>query len=153
MPLRYYGSIASNACSLAGDEMHKELLSQIEGALALSEWMGGFPTLHDATMTDFQIRGDGSGHLKAQAFRMTDKVDERGFYVLEKHCLVTLRFEGISQVELGGFLPGEAILFGLAITKPADEFVCELTSSYGVAGQITARLISVTFEPMDVRAA
>jgi len=122
-------------------------VEQIEGASELAAWFGSFPRLHDANVVEFELSGEGNGHLTAKAFRMTDKIDDKGFFVLEKHCLVTLHFNEITTVELQDFQPGQAILSDVDITKATSAFRIEIGSSYGFSGTIVARKLSVSFEP------
>lgn len=127
--------------------MSPELIAKIRGAEELAAWFGRFPNFHDALVAEFQISGEGQGYLVAKAFLMTDKVDERGFYVLEKHCSVTLRFSEIMSVELRDFLPGQAILHSLEIGIEAEAFVARWTSSYGFDGVIKSKRLSISHVP------
>jgi hypothetical protein len=125
----------------------------VPGAAELRNWFGSFPSFHDANVASLDIRADGhgaTGHLKLKAFRMTDKVDSEGFFVLEKHCLVTLEFGEIVAVNLNEFMQG-AIIFSLDIRKAGDEFEVEIESSYGFQGSLRTRKISIEFEAAAAR--
>jgi hypothetical protein len=121
----------------------------IPGATDLVAWFGRFPRFHDANVVDFQIRADGFGHLKAKAFKMTDKVDEKGYFILEKHCTVTLFFDEITFVNLTGFQPGGAIISDVNIKTESDEFDIAVESSYGFQGSLRSRKLRISFEPDD----
>jgi hypothetical protein len=123
------------------------IIDEIPGASELSLWFGRFPSFDDANVEDFQIRGDGTGYLKVRTFRTTDKVDSKGYFVLEKRCLVTLRLEGVNAVELTEFMAGQAIIFDLEIEKSPDQFEVTVESSYGFGGVLRMGRISIEFEP------
>ena len=122
-----------------------DCIAEIPGAVELSKWFGGFPSFHDAN-AELQINGDGTGWLKAYGFGMTDKVDQNGYYVLEKHFVATFLFEKLRSVALTEFQPGRSILYDLDIKKSGDSFEISFGSSYGVAGSIIAERLSITFE-------
>jgi hypothetical protein len=123
-----------------------DCIAEIPGAVELSNWFGGFPSFHDAN-ADLQINCAGTGWLKAFGFRVTDKVDEKGFFVLEKHFAATFFLDEIQSVSLTDFLPGLSILYGLDIKKSDEDFVMTFDSSYGMAGSIVSRRIRLEFEP------
>ncbi len=56
-------------------------------------------------------------------WRMTNAVDEKGFFILEKHHLVRLGFEGITDADLDHFTP-QNILYELGFSSP-EEFAKE----------------------------
>ena len=56
---------------------------------------GGWPSFHDATLLAVERPTAGVVILALLAFRMTDKVDARGYFELVDHHLVRLRFDGV----------------------------------------------------------
>ncbi len=117
----------------------------------MHDWFGGFPSFHDAYM-EFVIRSDGTGQLKAFGWRMTDKIDENGYFVLDKHFAATLYFEELLCVSLTDFLPGMAILGELAISKEGDAFKADFEdTAYGVSGFVIAKRLRLEFEPGKTR--
>src|SRR5689334_12879841 len=71
----------------------------VSNAHALTQIFGYWPSFHDAEVLTMCLdrAGDDGPSLEARVhvFEMTDQVDDRGFYVLRKHTLVTLRFADI----------------------------------------------------------
>jgi Immunity protein 50 len=118
----------------------------IEGAAALLEWYGGMPSFHDSNVLDFSIDGNGSGRMSVQAFSTTDRIDEKGFFILDKHVIVTFLMDGITSVELSGFMQG-AILFALDISKDQDGFEMSIESSYGFGGSLKMQKLRMEFRP------
>jgi len=123
------------------------LLAEIPGAVELSNWFGGFPSFHDATM-DLQINGDGTGWLKAYGFQATKAVDEKGHFICEKYFEATLNFEFIKTESVTDFLPGLAIVGSLHIRKVKSGFEVDFTdTSYELSGSLICERVSVSFEP------
>jgi hypothetical protein len=83
--------------------------SSITGADQVTKIFGYWPSFHDAEVIRLEfVRRDPlvSGPIllaDIHAFEMTDQIDSEGFYVLRKHTLVSLRFEGIDRLKLEGF--------------------------------------------------
>ncbi len=71
---------------------------------------------------------------------MTDRVDARGYFVLEKHALVSFRFDGIFDVEMATFDSGN-ILFGIEFFPSSDgsSFRVVLDSVMDKSGSFSAR--------------
>ena len=124
-----------------------DCIAKIPGAVELSNWFGGFPSFHDAQMA-LQINGDGTGWLKAYGFRMTNEVDEKGFFVCDKHFAAIFHFGSMQSVSINDFLPGLAILGALHIKKVGDVFEVDFSdTSYGLSGSLICKDIRLTFEP------
>ena len=83
-------------------------------------------------------------HLTIYAFNMTDKVDDRGYFILDKHALVTMTIDGICSAELkdSDLMPG--IISDLEISKVGDVYQ---DSSYGIYGALTAKKLSLSIVP------
>lgn len=75
---------------------------------------GRSPSFHDASLVALRssLNCDGAVELLIHAFETTSEVDERGYFRLENHHLLSLRFEGISGRELDG-LASDDTLFEL----------------------------------------
>jgi hypothetical protein len=125
-----------------------DCVDEIPGAGELSDWFGGFPSFHDG-YAQLQLSGDGIGWLKVRAARMTDRLDENGRFVLEKHFIATLFFEGIVSVSLTDFMPGEMIIGQLDFRKTNDVLEVDFDTAYGLAGTISARRIRIEFTPIE----
>ena len=76
---------------------------------------------------------------------MIDKVDSKGFFILESHVVVTFVFEEVTSVNLVEFMEG-AILDHVNIRKSSDEFEFTIDSSYGFHGSLWARQVRVEFQ-------
>lgn len=122
-------------------------LHDIPGAEALTEWFGRMPRFHDAKLLEVTFSGDGTGRLLMHAWNMTHEVDSEGYFVLDKHAMVTLAFEGVSTINCVDFDMVPGIVFDLEITKVEDNFRIEWSASYGVAGFVTAKNVRISLVP------
>jgi hypothetical protein len=77
---------------------------------------------------------------------MTNKVDERGFYVQEKHAIVEFILEDIAEMDFNGF-SRQNVIFGLDLDKKGEGFILTLDPCYGLAGTIEAKKITIKLKP------
>lgn len=123
------------------------MLHDIPGGEALVEWFGRVPCFHDAELLEVTFSSKGAGLLRIHAWNMTDEVDAKGYFVLDKHAMVTLALDGVSAINCADFDMVPGIIFDLEITKVDEQFRIEWSSSYGVAGFVTARHMVINLEP------
>jgi hypothetical protein len=132
---------------------------QIMGADRLLERFGGWPSFHDAEVVrlSFDRRGDHrpTAEMLVHAWLMTDKVDDRGYYVLEKHTLVRFVFERLASCEIAEF-NHQNVLFGLQVTPETVDgeaaFRVTLDPSYGLTGSLVCgRVVVADVTPCDER--
>jgi hypothetical protein len=121
-------------------------LQAIVGAQELHDWFGYWPTFHDAEIVSLHLKRRSPSSMLIHTWEMTNKVDERGFYVREKHVVVEFVFEDISGLDLSGF-SHQNVIFGLELEKKTAGFVMTLDPCYGLAGTIEAKNISIRLKP------
>jgi hypothetical protein len=96
------------------------VLEHIVGADRLVNRFGRWPSFHDAVIVRVTVDSLGvsgpSAEMLVHTWAMTDTVDEKGYYVLEKHTLVRFDFEQLTSCELSDF-GCPAILFGLGFER------------------------------------
>jgi len=66
----------------------------IPGAADLAAFFGYWPTFHDAEVLTIALDRYSGCRVVIHAFRMTSGVDSAGYYVLDKHAIVTFIIEG-----------------------------------------------------------
>lgn len=123
------------------------ILRDVPGGEALLGWFERVPRFHDAELLEVSFFGKGEGRLRIHAWNMTNKVHAQGYFVLDKHAVVTLTLEGVSTIDCADFDMVPGIIFELEITKPGELFRIEWSSSYGIAGAVTAKQVRIGFEP------
>jgi hypothetical protein len=119
------------------------------------------PSFHDAEVVSLSLHRLSPSTLSIHVWNMTNEVDDRGYYVLDKHAVVTFTLEGLIDLELEGFNQQNVIHrlhLGRAPTRPErtpyyigdlspDDYEIELEPCYGLNGRIRCRRVSVSFVP------
>ena len=109
---------------------------------AVLDVFGYWPSFHDADVISYS--GPSADRqtldLTLHTFEMTSEVDAKGYFVLQKHVLVTFRFAGVHDASLEQFQAAN-ILFEMNITRDgnADIFRVELDSVMDMSGSFAAR--------------
>ena len=114
---------------------------------------GYWPSFHDAEVLWLRLDRVGpAAEFVVHAFEMTDKVDDRGYFVLAKHCLVHFRCDRVISTALDGFNQQNA-LYGIELAtarlkiKEQDHLKISLDAANGLDGVIeceSASIISVS---------
>jgi len=82
-------------------------MAAIVGAERVTEIYGRWPAFHDAEVLRVRLDHDGAKGAALEAdihiFAMTPELDAGGCYVLCDHHVVTLRFDGLSGLDLRWF--------------------------------------------------
>jgi hypothetical protein len=127
-------------------------MAEIRGIERLTHIFGRWPSFHDAEV--LRVRLDHDAQLGAaletdiHLFEMTSEVDERGYYVLRNHTLATLRFDGMSALDLGWF-DRQNVIADLSIKEIAEPeeatqvWHVELASSVGMEASFDCATITV----------
>ena len=112
----------------------------------LVAWFGRVPSFHDAELLELVLGRDGSATMVLHAWNMSDRVDENGYYLLERNAVVTLRLEKVASLSIRGIrMP--SIVFGLEFATVDGGIEVSWDASYGIDGQITARSVSAELVP------
>jgi hypothetical protein len=117
----------------------------LPGGAELCKWYGGVPSFHDAEIIDFHLHRSAPGRFRVHAWQMTDRVDEAGCYVLEKHLVVTFVLEEVIGLELAGF-NHQNVIDGVSIKRNSDFYELVFEHCWGLSGSVHARRISIEFE-------
>ncbi|MEJ0043441.1 MAG: Imm50 family immunity protein [Rhizomicrobium sp.] len=112
-------------------------------------WFGRVPRFHDCEVVSFDLRRDPEiSVLCIRAFLMTSAVDDKGFFVLEKHAMVSFGLTGIADLSLSDW-NHQNVLHSLEITEAGDCWRLDLESAYGLNGYTIAKAISISVRPID----
>jgi Immunity protein 50 len=121
-------------------------LNEIRGAQALYDWFGKWPSFHDAEIVSVHLNRRGPSSLVIHTWSMTNEVDERGCYLLEKHVVVEFVLDEVAELDFDGF-NHQNVIFGLDLEKKGEGFVLTLDHCYGLAGTIEAKKIAIILKP------
>ena len=78
---------------------------------------------------------------------MTDTVDDRGFFITDRHATVTMSLDEVTHVALSDFNMVPGIIFDLEVPRFEDGLQVLWSGSYGVAGTLRAKRMHIHFEP------
>ncbi len=123
-----------------------EFCSEVQGASALVDWFGFWPSFHDAEVVSMELHRTGTSCIKVHTFATTESVDARGYYATTKHVIVSFLLEDISFLQLEGF-NHQNVIFGLNLQKTDSGYELTLSACYGVAGRIVASGVRLAIEP------
>ena len=135
----------------------KALFAALPGGQAVIDWFGFVPSFHDANLDRLELM-NGAALVALRAFRMTDAVDDKGFFVLDKHALVTIHLSNVTGVHLRG--DASSILSELGIRRVsdvpvgfstcggpgADDIEVSFEASYGLEGSIYSREVKLSIQ-------
>jgi hypothetical protein len=129
----------------------RSALPDIPGGAALIEWFGFVPSFHDGFVLFATFLKGGPGEIRIHTWRMTDQTDEHGYFILDKHAVVTFLLEDVREINLRN--PNElGCIYHLSLSAVEDglqiqwDDVCG-AGGPGIEGSVTARRISVSFVP------
>ena len=118
----------------------------IEGANAIVDWFGCWPRFHDHYLVQAPSTASAAGVMTIEAWVTMSATDAQGYFLRERHCLVTFELSGIDSVELTEpIFP--AVIFELTLTDETPGWTIAWSSSYGAGGCIQARVARVSVEP------
>ncbi|NYD92232.1 hypothetical protein [Sphingomonas melonis] len=135
-----------------------ELFASLPGGAAIIDWFGFMPSFHDAHLADLTI-SNGTATIKIDAFRMTSEVDERGYFILDRHAQVTIAIGKVSGLLLRG--DAQSIISQLGIRRIAEDrkisntcvgpragdFEVSFDTSYGMEGTIFGEEVVLSLTP------
>jgi hypothetical protein len=121
-------------------------LMTVSGAQELYDWFDCWPTFHDGEIVSLHLNRSGSSSMLIHTWEMTSEIDDKGFFVMQKHVVVEFIFENVSGLNLTGFSV-QNVIFGLDLEKTNEGFSLHLDPCYGLAGTIEAKRISIRLNP------
>ena len=121
----------------------------IPGAPDVVAWFGYWPSFHDAEVLSITLDRSSPSRIVVDTRTRTNEVDAGGYYVLDKHAIVTfvvedvlLDREGITNTQIDGF-NHQNVLFSLTVRKTLEGYDLILDGTYGVSASISARCLRV----------
>lgn len=126
----------------------------IQNQQALIDIFGEYPSFHDAEVLSMLLERDGefgpSLTVKIHVWEMTNKTDEKGYFLLKNQTLVTFQFGRILLESLNGF-NHQNVLWDLEIDEidPQEKehegccYQVSMPSSYGCEASFKCQTITV----------
>jgi hypothetical protein len=137
------------------------IYADIPGGLDLVAWFGRVPSFHDAEIVSLNLHRRAASTLSLHAWNTTRDVDDRGYFILDRHAVVTFFLEEILDLQLDGF-SHQNVIFGLCLRRALErpdrrpfywldpspnDYEIELEPCFGLDGKIRCRKVSVAFVP------
>ena len=125
----------------------ESILHSIPGGTALIDWFGRVPHFHDAKLLDLALSNKEISTLRVHTWQMTDQTDAQGYYILDKHVVVTITLQAVTHVALDDFDMMPGIIYSFEITKTDNGYQLTWDASYGVSGLLRAKQVSLNLMP------
>lgn len=143
------------------DNNPASIYDAVPGGADLVRWFGRVPDFHDAEILSLDLRRKGPSVLRLHGWINTGAVEPNGYYVLDRHAIVTFTLTDVMDLQLDGFsiqnVISELVLRRaphrperrgyLAHDPLPQDIEIELQPCYGLDGRIRARSVSITFKP------
>jgi hypothetical protein len=120
---------------------------QIEGKSKVVEWFGKWPAFHDAEIVSLELVRYGNSILKIHTWNITNQLNEKGYYVTDKHAVVSFTLIDVINLELFGF--GQNVISELEIEQIEQGYRLAVKPCYGLHGFIEAKKIIVDLQPAN----
>ena len=134
---------------------------KIQNSQLLTGIFGYWPSFHDAEVISFEMfRGSENANeplfkVKVHVFEMTNQVDDRGFFVLKNHSLVTFLFRGVDESHIKWFNQ-QNVLQELAIIDISSRqlenlrFDVHFASAFGIDAEFKCKSVEIqAVEPIN----
>jgi hypothetical protein len=116
----------------------------------LVEWFGYEHDMHDAEIQTIQLLHPPEvSVVRMRAYRMTPEIDTRGYYVLDRHAIVSFNLEGLKDIRIENW-EFCSILFNVEWEWSDGLHKLTLVSTMDGSETIfTAERITVSVEPIE----
>lgn len=137
------------------------IYDDVPGGADVVRWFGQEPTFHDAEILSLLLCRKGQSVLRLHGWINTGAVGQDGYFVLDRHAIVTFTLSGVMDLQLVGFSI-QNVIGGLVLRRAPDrperrgylaldplpqDIEIELEPCYGLSGLIRSRAVSIAFEP------
>jgi hypothetical protein len=134
------------------------IYEEVPGGTDLVRWFGQVPSFHDAEILSLHLHRKGPSVLRLHGWINTGEVGQSGYFVLDRHAVVTFTLSEVMDLQLDDF-SNQNVIFGLILRRAPNrperglldprpqDIEIELKPCYGLSGLIRARAVSITVEP------
>jgi len=114
-----------------------ELLAFAPSTQKLIDWFGFLPSFHDAEIVSIELHRLGPSFVRVHTFRSLSETNESGHYKTDRHAIVSIVVDAISDMQLLGF-SHQNVISDIVFEKTADGIKMILGGCFGVEGYIIA---------------
>lgn len=120
-----------------------EISKRIVNSNLLIDWFGYWHDFHDFEVMHIDIDRKGPVIImQLYGFKMLSEVNDKGHFKLTKHCVITLKFDKVSDLSLEEF-NHQNVLSSLSFKEEGDSIRTELWPCYGCHGFIVSKNVEV----------
>lgn len=113
------------------------------------EWFGGPPRFHDAEVLSIDLRRwPEPSTVRVHAFRMTAETDSRGYFILDRHAVVTFELACITEFDMNEW-NHQNVLDSLELEHDGDGLLLVFNPAYGIGGDIRATGLNIRIQPYE----
>ena len=95
------------------------IYSQFPGGSDLVAWFNGEPRFHDAEIVSLNLQRRSESTLNIHFWTATGEVDDRGYFLLDNHVVVTFAMKVVTDLEIEGF-NRRNIIYGLTLQRAQE---------------------------------
>jgi hypothetical protein len=135
------------------------IYAEIPGGPELLAWFGRVPGFHDAEIVQLELNRRRPSKLAIHFWNMLSDTDERGYFILDRHAVVTFTLVDIIDIQLDGFnhqnvLGSLHLLRGperpdreTLYTSSLTDYEIVLEPCFGTDGRIRCRSLTIALAP------
>jgi hypothetical protein len=121
-------------------------IRSIPGADAFIAWFGRWPYFHDTEVVRLCLDRSSPSLLEIHVFNTTSELSANGHYVTEKHAKLRLLLTEVTNCDLTGF-NHQNVIDNFDLSQTEDGYQLTLFPIYGVGGSLSAKSVTIEFEP------
>src|SRR4051794_12581259 len=85
------------------------IYGDVSGGAELVRWFGQVPSFHDAEILSLHLRRRAESVLRLHGWINTGQVGQGGYFVLDRHAIVTFTLSEVMDLQLDNFSPQNVI--------------------------------------------
>ena len=135
------------------------IYAETPGGPELLAWFGRVPSFHDAEIVRLELNRRRPGRLAVHFWNMLGDTDERGYFILDRHAVVTFTLIDVIDIQLDGF-NHQNVLSGLSLLRAPErpdrqtlyasspnDYEILMEPCFGMDGRIRCRNLTIALAP------
>jgi len=105
--------------------------------------LGLWPDFHDFEIVRLELdRKEPFMLMEVYGFQTLKEVDKKGYYKRVNECVITLKFNDVTDIQLKGFNQ-QNVISSLEFTEESSLLKTEILTSFGLSGYIISKNIEI----------
>lgn len=138
-----------------------DFMASLPGAQKLQDWFGFATNFHDDEVVSC-VLGVKDAELKIISSRMTDKTDAKGFFIADRHAMITIHLIGLTGMKIEASFPTQMLELAFRRVCEDAKLPCNtlvetgqvelaFDDIYGGRGSFFAKSVELEFEAVEPR--